>query len=405
MNHSKRRIESGQILVIFSVAIIAFIAILALVLDGGLSLANRRGAQNAADAGALAGARVYCTTENISSATVAAQDYAINRNEADQATVTFDTTNKIVTVVASINADTSFAHLIGFNAVTSEAVAQAGCVSPGLGEGVLPVAFSCLPPLGNSDSDDCQMEFITYDELQNYIANPYPATQPPPIYPELYIIMEDDKDQDDHCAPPWGSGFINCDLDNDGDPDIALDGGRSWLDLNGGSGGASELSGWITNGYPFDLQIHTWVPDQSGVANSIFQAVGGRVGDIVALPIIDLLCEGPPQTNCSSLVHPNGFSTASDVITVGTGASQTYYHITGFAAFYISCVKAPGVSLPGWVKGGDCPGHKYAKDVGAIDKNEKSIEGYFIQGFIPGFSGGALGEGVDTGIYVLLLTK
>ena len=41
-----------------TVAVVAFLAMLALVLDGGMAFANRRFAQKAADAGALAGALI-----------------------------------------------------------------------------------------------------------------------------------------------------------------------------------------------------------------------------------------------------------------------------------------------------------------------------------------------------------
>src|SRR4051812_507919 len=52
-----QRRESGQILVVFALALFALVALLALVLDGGNVYVQRRTAVTAADAGALAGAR------------------------------------------------------------------------------------------------------------------------------------------------------------------------------------------------------------------------------------------------------------------------------------------------------------------------------------------------------------
>ena len=63
MNIRKHSSEKGQSLVMVALLFMAFAAILALVLDGGNAYAARRQAQNAADAGALAGATYMCEHE------------------------------------------------------------------------------------------------------------------------------------------------------------------------------------------------------------------------------------------------------------------------------------------------------------------------------------------------------
>lgn len=395
MTCHKDRTETGQTLVIFTIAIIALTAILALALDGGIAYSNRRKVQNAADAGALAGARVYCLTEDITQATWDARDYAITKNGAEQATVTFDTENKIVTVNATISSATSFAHLLGFDAMTANAEAAAGCVSPSLGEGTLPVAWSCRPPLGGSDSSDCEEDWLTYDELQFRLD---PANSPPdgdPIWDELYILMDSNSvGFDIYCydadTNPTG---VNCDLDGDGDDDVITGGDRSWLDLDGYCGGAC-LQNWLEEGFNGSVQVHYWLPGQAGVNNAVFQSAATREGDIVSVPIFDQYCDQNP-TNCDGVeIH------AQDEI-IGPSNGSDYFHIIGFAAFYISCVDAPGVTGHS-----GCPGHDWAVDLDVIDHNDKTIEGYFVTGFIPGLSGGgSSGGGVDTGAYVLLLTK
>ena len=55
-----RRLEKGQSLIVVTLLLFAFFAILALVLDGGYTYWMRRNAQNAADAGALTGADTLC---------------------------------------------------------------------------------------------------------------------------------------------------------------------------------------------------------------------------------------------------------------------------------------------------------------------------------------------------------
>lgn len=56
MNRSDRRDQPGQIIVVFALALVAIIAMVGLVLDGGSAYAQRRSEQNAADLAALAAA-------------------------------------------------------------------------------------------------------------------------------------------------------------------------------------------------------------------------------------------------------------------------------------------------------------------------------------------------------------
>mgnify|MGYP002682684856 FL=1 len=60
MNTKSFSKTKGQIIVLFALGLLALIALAALVLDGGMLFLNRRTAQAAADAGALAGARALC---------------------------------------------------------------------------------------------------------------------------------------------------------------------------------------------------------------------------------------------------------------------------------------------------------------------------------------------------------
>lgn len=69
---SRPRAERGQILVIFVVALVAIIAGVGLVIDGGFAFAQRRGEQNAADLGAFAGANALLNGANPTAAARAA---------------------------------------------------------------------------------------------------------------------------------------------------------------------------------------------------------------------------------------------------------------------------------------------------------------------------------------------
>lgn len=60
-SHQNSRRRSGQVLVIVSLSMIALLGMVGLAIDGGNLYAQRRQVQNAADAGALAGARVMAS--------------------------------------------------------------------------------------------------------------------------------------------------------------------------------------------------------------------------------------------------------------------------------------------------------------------------------------------------------
>jgi hypothetical protein len=331
----------------------------------------RRAAQTAADAGALAGAREICV-DPPGDPVARAWEYSVGRNHATNANVTVN--NGEVTVVAQITFRTFFAAIFGQTQVTASAVATAGCFSPSAGTGVLPIAWACHYPVGavTSDSEDCT---IKYGEDQ------------------IYIIMDSiSASEDYYCQDPityLPAGAMDCDYNDDGVNDILASGDRSWLDLDGGGGGASELSYWINNGFSDGLNIHTWLGDQSGVATSIFGDVHNRVGDDVVIPVFDKFCDQPgslPETSCPSLYDPQ------DVTVPSGGTSTLYYHIISFSVFHITCVDAPPY--------GPCPGH----DAAGLPNNVKTIEGYFVQGPVPGLTGKP-GDGVDAGAYSLYLTR
>ena len=70
---SHRTTERGQIIVIFALGLIALVAMVGLVLDGGSAFAQRRSQQNAADLAAIAAANDYLVNSDMTSATAAAR--------------------------------------------------------------------------------------------------------------------------------------------------------------------------------------------------------------------------------------------------------------------------------------------------------------------------------------------
>ena len=149
------KLERGQIIPIVVVALIALIALAALILDGGALMSNRRAAQNAADAAALAGARVLCRQYNAADDDIEA---AINQYiEVNQATlIEWKRTDENVGVIeglfrgevvvnAEVEHESFFAKIFGDDMLTATATAGAGCFPYGPSV-VLPIAFPCYQP-------------------------------------------------------------------------------------------------------------------------------------------------------------------------------------------------------------------------------------------------------------------
>lgn len=403
-----KKLEKGQTLILIVVSAVVLIGMAALIVDGGYAYLNRRIAQTAADAAALAGARTKCishgTTTEINDIIT---DYAINENGAT-AVSWQEIAYQQIEVTATVEKPTFFAKIFNKPTVAVQAKAAAGCFNPGTGTGMLPVAWACKPPVSEwTESPDCEyyaMDWITeFEPLitgvpSSVVIDGVTYTTPfdfeTDMLPDLYIIMESLPASAD-CET---SIVFDCDLNDDGKIDLLGNGSRNWLDLNGGGGGASELVDWLDNGFSGALTIHTWVGSEPGDDVSIYHAAADHVGEVVLLPVFNQFCNDPdPLTrqDCLDAAHAE-FPGGPDIVIYST--SSTYYHIVGFANFFISCVDAPAEQ--------NCPGHNLAvsQSLGLIPANTKSIEGYFITGYPTQLTTPGTG-GVDLGVYVLSLTE
>ena len=215
----------------------------------------------------------------------------------------------------------------------------------------------------------------------------------------MYIIADSDQVTDDVvCNDPGGTpatGGVNCDLDNDGVNDVEILGGgdRSWLDLNGGGGGAAELIDWVEGDYAnLAVSPHDWVSAQTGVTASVYDAVYDHIlqNDVV-VPVFDAVHpDGPP---------PASWPHAQDDI-IGS-EPHDYFHIASFSYWRTTCVDS--------ASHGPCPAREQLNDILATAgwsngdiQSMSSMEGCFVKGSVGGI-GGTPGQGVDAGVYVVFL--
>ncbi len=394
-NNLKYKRESGQSIVLVVLMLVGLVGMLALVLDGGNFYTQRRSAQVAADAGALAGAREYCITESNTAAINRAFDYAVNRNAADAANISIDGPTGDVTVDASITFDTFFLGFLNRPQLTATASATAGC-DPASSAFVMPIAWSCKDPSGASVSEDCELYYWdTADNAEDCVEGDYIYIIVDLADLEDEIVCHDPLPPGESAPDPLPVGFVDCDSDDDGINDIGLlsGGNRSWLDLDGGGGGASSLSDWIENGLDEPVYPHTWFAGQTGVAVSVYNTVHDHIlNEQVVIPVFNSICpSGIPNAidNCQDQWHDE------DTVVPTGGSATDYFHVISFALFYPTCVDAG--SHPGG--GNRCIAHE-ALD---LHNNIKTIEGCFVEGVDASLGSG--GGEVDTGADVVYLKR
>jgi hypothetical protein len=454
MNIKRSLSESGQSLVLVVLGFLAFIAVLALVVDGGNAYAAKRSAQNAADAGALAAAQYMCEHRHDADVTtqtvLVGQDYASRNGATEPAVVLIDFDNASVNVTATVTKPTFFAGAIGYENVAPRADATAQCRAPGAG--VLPVAWSCRSTVVDG-------KVLPGDACAEKI-NPHPETDPYNL-DYTYVVMDSVKvkggggpgcndpnppdscydNQDIECGIPApntcvfsptlqiggvmvNAGKIDCDVDNDCIDELMGGGARSWLDLDGSGGGAAQVKYWIEHPASVpDVEPHEWLASVNGTATSIFRSASVLVGTDVILPVFNNFCDSRPnifsdQTDPESLAA----CTYTDLDNLDLAGANRNYHIISFSAFHVTCVQTGKNSnsvtaetnyfdTVNWTHG-ECAGHVRAtqncwtdptqkKEICSLDDNAKTIEGYFTRLNVGGFSGP--GEWFDTGTFTVVL--
>jgi len=423
------KFNKGQIIPIVALMLLAIIAMVMLILDGGALLSYRRTAQAAADAGALAGAQNLCWHLSEDSKGVA-EAYAIN-NGASTAEANIDVDGYQVTVTATVLSDSFFARVFGVDELKASAEAIAGCQGV-RGKGVIPLAWNCVPnddpnpafnpnigcqeqPLswdligdfvnGINDSvaiKDSDGNSVTYDRYSDGTSLVDDPNKDTPIPPEqIYILFDDQKlcieEYYDSCYYKSGvycceqggvetcglenlDGDWQCDLDGDGKKDLQLGGERGLIYLTSSD---NSIIKWITADTQPDITLrpHVWLTAESGIG-----AVVGKMdsynwgGEIVLVPIYNYQCEDNPSSNayCITEAHSPLYTgdnwapfLGEDTFDIKSGGSL-WFHIIAFQPFYLSCVSSKG----------DCPGYRYAQTINTeLKDNVDVVEGYFLSDY------------------------
>jgi len=400
-----RKVEAGQILPIVAIGMFAIIGLAAILLDGGVLMANRRSAQAAADAGALAGARLICQHADPSMIEAVALQYAVDLNGADPSTTAaYNPSTGLVTVVAKMEQNSWFARIFGEDTLSTGASATAGCYHPSQSDHVLPIAFYYESPPVNADSticspgNPCTLVNWDFDVLMTTLIGT-PVTSLP--LDNIYIVAETTK-----VCEKSISGTIVCSEMKAN----ASGGNRVWIDLSE-IADTSNLKKVIENGLKNPLRTPAWINGEAGVNAAVYDgtifsnlaAIAGYESypaRLIYVPLFDQYC--PIGRTCES--NP-------DVYDYLVNENQPAYRLVGFAPFVITCVTKndkcefgnciPAKTGPNDTNKAICPGFLAADPTTYPDK--RAIEGYFVEGLPAGMDTGGTG-GVDAGIDIISLS-
>lgn len=412
-NSPEKKLEAGQVIPLVVLMLFAIIAMVALILDGGSILSNRRTAQAAADASALAGAQVYCGTKNETTTRTTVLEY-LQKNGASLIDPINDlkfSSGQVDVTATVVQNSTFFAGIYKFfgqnvDNLNAKASAAAGCYAVS-GKSVVPLAWNCRArTVGDEGTFDpqygCQIQTLSWKligpmadsnwepvtERKSSVAIPnfdgntkdyfmsskYPTSivDSLGIPPEqIYIIMDTDKTCIE--VEPLSDSAIKCDLNGDGKLDIQTGGNRGWLYLTSST---SNIANWIGDNGPhpdFSLKSHIWLSGKSGDDVNVFNKMIGTgfMGQVVLIPVYnDVPCQGSPiSQDCLDRVHASPWPNGTDTFDIKSG-NHSNYHILNFEPFYVTCID----------KKGDCPGFNWAttfpKNAGM--KDIPVIEGFFL---------------------------
>ncbi|HEX5397056.1 MAG TPA: pilus assembly protein TadG-related protein [Candidatus Limnocylindria bacterium] len=357
----KRSSEEGQILVIVGVGLLAMIAMVGLVVDGGYAWGQQRQTQNGADAMANAGATVIA--QNLKGAPKTGGDVgcaveasatlnSISNPRAIYTDVTGTTLGVDVPACAAGAGDaipstaqgvkatgdktfnTFLARVIGVDEMTatSEATAVAGILTgtcpASAGCGLLPVTFPLT--LTACDGTNQQVQIGS---------SQYP------------IVSLDDADSTNEVIVPICSSGP---------------GAVGWLDF-----GCGNLSSTITNPCDVSFPLPTWLHTEPGNTNSLDDDINGLfAGPVlgvaddsqVTIPINDNTCNTDPGDNQPTCPGGNGS---------GNG-NNFYYHIPKVASFMLDRVYTSGGNS---AECNELPGAPFIGGNGATG----CFKGWFIQ--------------------------
>jgi len=335
---SQHRNEEGQILVIVAVGLVAIIAMVALVIDGGFAWAKQRDTQNAADAAANAGATVLM--QNLVGVSPAKTDADVEA-AVDQATTDNGTDLQVA----------YYTNIDGALLTPGGAIAADESQAAVVGDGAIPPGAAGVQAIAEQDFETYLASIVGFTELTavapatavtGYLAGTCPASAGCAILPVTFPVTIVDCDGTN--SPVLSSDFWPAPSDVTVIPLCAASPGNvGWIDWTPQGGGASELEDSIItpNNPGFDWPNWYFV-SQTGNVNSVEDALRTWNGQVVQIPLFDLTCNTEPSGP--------GVDDCPPANVGGTGQNQ-WYHFAAMTAIELCSAEIPECVAAGFDQG------------------------------------------------------
>lgn len=353
MTTHRQRDVRGQVLVIVAVAMVAVVAMVGLVVDGGFAWGKQRDTQNGADAAAEAGAIVLAqrlagvAPAKTDADVAAAVLLAGTENAIDPPNAWYtDITGNLLDDLGAV--------------VTSRADAAQ------VGDGLIPANAAGVEAIGSQTFDTFLVRVIGFDQLT--------ATAPATAVAGYVTDVCSAEAGCDVLPVTVPTTVLGCDDQNRPAPEVPTDwwtitnpvpitvplcqngpGNVGWLDWTPTGGGTQELEQSIRYPDNDQMTIEEWFyvtstgnVNSAQIENALNQTWGGKV---VMIPLFNGTCDtqpgGPGLANCPA---PN----------VGGNGQQQWYHLQEMASF-LFCGGTPNWCDGTYGPSNDIPGPGYAQ--------------------------------------------
>ncbi|MFW6188950.1 MAG: pilus assembly protein TadG-related protein [Planctomycetota bacterium] len=259
--------RKGQVIVLAPIFLVAVMFALAFAVDVGHVAAVKSRLQNGADAAALAATQVLVQQRRDGAGEPAAREAALAEAER---------------IFAENAADASLSLEFGtqqpdgtFTATGTEIPATAVRAGASRGEGApegdLPTLFA-----GFFGVNSCQVDAVGLVQTSPSITQVSQGVAP-------FAVPEDSV---------AGIGGVMEFYPGDDQADPVAPGAWGLLNLDGGSTGTSELRDWITDGYPFPVDVGgggngVWMDGTTGFRATLQQTLQDKIGDQLVVVVYD----------------------------------------------------------------------------------------------------------------------
>ena len=341
------RAARGQFLVIVAFGMVAIVAMVALVIDGGLLWARQRDTQNAADATAEAGAVMLM--QNLAGVVPA-------KGDADVAMAVSQAATENGTAVRSA----AYTNIDGQLLTASGTITTDQAAASRVGDGVIPPGTGGIRAVVDQDVDTHLAQIVGLTQftvaapataVTGYLSALCPADAGCILLPVTFPVTIFDCDGTNHIVPQAPPAF----WPNPSDVTIVPlcsngPGNVGWIDWTPPAGGTDELRDAIEVPSNPPISWPEWYQvTETGGPDAVEEKMRLWDGHKVLIPLFDLTCDatptGPGVTDC-----PSGH--------VGGNGPDQWTHLAALTTFELcgptvpECVAA-GFDHGSYIQGGN----------------------------------------------------